>query len=93
MKAGEIILCHKSDIGRISNKIEKQSGGRYYLSNKWEKGQPKTIKCSCCGKIINLINSVDYAGAVQQWEDYGKKCYACGENLGTKKSFPCHCKI
>lgn len=91
MKKGDIILCHKDDVGRISNKMQEQ--GDYYLINKWEKGQPKTIQCSCCGKIIDLTDSIDYAGAVQQWKGFGKKCYACGKGLGTKEAYPCHCKI
>ena len=90
MKKGTIILCHKDDVGRISNIMEAQSG--FYLENKWEEGQPKTIHCSCCGKTFDLTESVDYAGAVQQWKDFGKKCYVCGKGLGTKKNFPCHCK-
>jgi len=83
MKEGDIILCQKDDVGRISNKMQTQ--GNYYLINKWEKGQPKTIQCSCCGKVIDLTDSVDYAGAVQQWEDFGKKCYRCGTGR-------CNCK-
>ena len=90
MKEGDLILCHEDDIGRVSNRMEAQSG--HYIINKWKEGQPRVFKCGCCGKNIDLKDSDDYAGAVNQWKTLGKKCYACGHNLGSKTSFPCHVK-
>ena len=43
------------------------------------------FKCSCCGEDSDFSNSDDYVGAVEQWERFGGKCYACAKGF-------CHCK-
>ncbi len=56
-----------------------------YIVNKRAKGQPRFFKCVCCGKEFDFNDSVDYIGAVMQWEGGGGKCYACANGY-------CHCK-
>ena len=55
-----------------------------YIVNKREKGQKRFFKCNCCGKKFDFGDSTDYVGAVEQWDSFGGKCYACGRGL-------CHC--
>jgi len=55
------------------------------IVNRKEEGQPRFIKCVCCGKKFDLKDSIDYIGAINQWKAFGKKCYACGKGF-------CRCK-
>lgn len=79
-------------IQKLASLLDGKMVNNQYIVNKREKGQPKFIQCTCCKKIFDLSNSDDYIGAIKQWEKFGKKCYACGEMLGTKETFPCHIK-
>jgi len=74
-----------SKIQKLASLMEGRMGSNRYIVNKREKGQPRFFKCVCCGKKFDFGDSVDYIGAVNQWEAYGEKCYTCGEGL-------CHCK-
>ena len=60
-------------------------GENRYVINKREKGQKRFFTCSCCGIKHDFKDSVDYVGAVEQWERFGGKCYACANGY-------CHCK-
>ena len=69
---------------RIISLANRSRKDNYYIINKMEEGQKAIFKCSCCGKDFDLSDSQDYVGAVDQWEQFGGKCYACGKGL-------CHC--
>ena len=76
---------------RIASIFNRSTDGGYsehdnrYIINEREKGQRRIFKCSCCGLVHDFSESVDYVGAVEQWEQGGGKCYACANGH-------CHCK-
>ena len=65
--------------------MDGRMGDNRYIINKREKGQPRFFKCACCGMKIDLKDSVDYIGAINQWKAFGEKCYMCGKGF-------CDCK-
>ena len=71
----------KQQIISEANRIRKDNS---YIINKREEGQQAKFKCRCCGKEHDFSKSIDYVGAVDQWEQLGGKCYACGHGF-------CHC--
>lgn len=76
---------------QVASLFNRRTDGGYsvhdnrYIINKREEGQKRFFKCCCCGDEIDLKDSIDYVGAVEQWEQLGGKCYACGNGF-------CHCK-
>lgn len=80
-----------SEKQKAALRFNRQTDGGYsdhdnrYIINKREKGQKRFFKCCCCGEKYDLKDSEDYVGAVEQWEQLGHKCYACGKGF-------CHCK-
>lgn len=77
---------------QLVSSIEKVMPENRYVINKREKGQKRFFTCSCCGKKFDLGDSDDYVGAVEQWEQFGGKCYVCFHGLGTREWMPCHVK-
>jgi len=74
-----------SGIQKLALLRKERIADNRHIVNKREKGQPRFIKCVCCGKEFDLKDSVDYIGAINQWKAFGKKCYFCGKGL-------CDCK-
>jgi len=74
-----------SRIQKLAELMDGRMADNRYIINKREKGQPRFIKCTCCGKKFDLKDSVDYIGAINQWKAFGKKCYTCGKGF-------CRCK-
>ncbi len=70
---------------QLVSRIEGCMGEDRYIENKREKGQKKIFQCKCCGSSHDFSDSIDYVGAVDQWEKFGGKCYACANGY-------CHCK-
>lgn len=76
---------------QVASLFNRHTDGGYsehsnlYIINKREKGQKRFFTCSCCGVKHDFKDSEDYVGAVEQWEGFGNKCYACGKGF-------CHCK-
>lgn len=70
---------------QLASLINRDREDNRYMVNKREKGQQKVFICNCCGKEFDFSDSTDYVGAVEQWEGFGGKCYACGRGL-------CHCQ-
>ena len=71
----------KQELISLANRSRKDNS---YIVNKREESQKKLFKCNCCGKTFDFTNSIDYVGAVEQWEQGGGKCYACAHGY-------CHC--
>ena len=71
-------MARKQQLISRANKIRTDN---YYIKNKREEGQQKIFTCSCCGKEFDFGDSEDYVGAVEQWEQLGGKCYACGKGF------------
>lgn len=74
-----------SKIQKLAQMTDGRMADNRYIINKREKGQPRFIKCCCCGKKFDLKDSEDYIGAINQWKNFGEKCYMCGRGF-------CHCK-
>lgn len=70
---------------KLASLMDGRMGDNRYIINRREKGQPRFIKCVCCGKKFDLKDSIDYIGAVNQWKAFGEKCYMCGRGF-------CDCK-
>ena len=70
---------------QLVSEIERTMPENRYIVNEREKGQKRIFKCNCCGVEHDLSNSIDYVGAVDQWEALGGMCYACGKGF-------CKCK-
>ena len=81
---GIFILMKFSGKQKLTSLINKGMTGNRYIVNEREGNQKRLFICSCCGKEFDFSNSTDYIGAVEQWEQLGGKCYACGNGL-------CHC--
>jgi len=70
---------------KLAEMMDGRMGEDRYIINKREKGQLRFIKCVCCSKKIDLKDSDDYIGAINQWKAFGNKCYMCGRGF-------CDCK-
>ncbi len=69
---------------QLVSSIEEGMAEDRYIINEREKGQKRKFTCKCCGKTHDFSGSIDYVGAVNQWERGGGKCYVCANGF-------CHC--